>query len=104
MAPPPPPATRVLSNPTALVSFELRPHVFGLESSRVDCIISNGEPGSVLPQRSPSGYHTVGGGGFHKPKIHFEKEKKGWPLCVLGKDIMMDMVQALSHRALVGHF
>ena len=40
---------------------------------------------------------AVSGG---RPK--FEKSQKGKPLCVLGRDVTMDLVPALSLRSLVG--
>ena len=37
-------------------------------------------------------------------RIPFEKVKSGRLVCVLGKDITLDMVMALNKRALVGKF
>ena len=34
--------------------------------------------------------------------MHFEKFHKGKPLCVLGRDVIMDLVLTLSMRSLVG--
>ena len=39
-----------------------------------------------------------------KRKLKFEKAKRGRCMCVLGRDVTMDSVVALSQRALVGKF
>lgn len=39
---------------------------------------------------------------FHRIKI--EKDRKGKSLCVLGKDVSIDMVQGLSYSDLMGKF
>ena len=37
-------------------------------------------------------------------KLNFERVQKGKPLCVLGRDLTMDMVLALVQRSLMGNF
>ena len=47
----------------------------------------------------------MGGKAYTVPrKLKFERVKKGKPLCVLGRDVTMDMVSVLSQRDLVGKF
>ena len=37
-------------------------------------------------------------------KLNFERVQKGKPLCVLGRDVTLDMVPTLVQRSLVGKF